>query len=218
MFKKLLVFLAILMLVGYLGNLLLDNPYMHGVIRRAINHQLEEYTHMNMSFEAVGAKFMPPGIEVYGIEVEDAQNKELLRASHIKASVSFKALLFSRKELFDIEITEPRVQLPLPPLEELLRMEKFPELLEPSEPIVWPPKKPLPFYRLAISNGQVSLHLKDGDKEVLSLIASGLDAEAIFRSWSSYSLTILSSKTNVSVEGKSLLMDSKIDLRLRNAR
>ena len=36
-FKKLVIFCCILLIIGYIGNLLLDNPFMHGVIRNAIN-------------------------------------------------------------------------------------------------------------------------------------------------------------------------------------
>ncbi|RYZ55585.1 MAG: hypothetical protein EOP07_13960, partial [Proteobacteria bacterium] len=126
-FKKLVIFIGILFIIGYVGNLLVDNPYMHGVIRNAINSQLKDYTYLNVKFEAVGAKFFPPGVEVYGIEIRDADSNELLRAAHLKGSVSLRALLFSRKQLFDLEINEPRVHLPLPPFEKLLRMEKFPD-------------------------------------------------------------------------------------------
>ena len=217
-FKKLMLASVILMLLGYAGNLLLDNPYMHGVIRRAINHQLKDYTHLNISFAAVGAKFMPPGIEVYGIEVEDSNQKELLRASHIRASISLKALFFSRKELFNIEISEPRVQLPLPPLETLLRMEKFPELLEPSGPVLWPPQKALPFYRLAISNGQVSLRIEEAGKELVALVSSGVDTEIIFRSWNTYWVQLQTAKTNVSLDGAVILRDGKLDLKLKSVR
>lgn len=213
-FKKLVIFFGILLIVGYIGNLLLDNPFMHGVIRTVINDQLKDYTHLQMKFENVGAKFLPPGIEVYAIEVKDADSKELLRAAHVKASLSYKALLFSRKQLFDIEINEPRVQLPLPPIEKILRMEKFPELGKSDGPPVWPPKQPLPFYRLAITNGQVSLHLEEAAKELLTLVVTGLDLEVLYRSWTTFQVDIKALNTNVSVQGAKLLNDSKVELRM----
>ena len=213
-FKKLVIFLGILVIIGYIGNLLLDNPFMHSVIRNAINDQLKDYTHLQMKFENVGAKFLPPGIEIYALEIKDSESKELLRAAHVKASVSYQALLFSRKQLFDIEINEPRMQLPLPPIEKILRMEKFPDLAKSDGPPIWPPKQPLPFYRLAITNGQVSLHLEDQAKELITLVVSGLDLEMLYRSWSSFQVDLKALNTNLSVQGAKLLSDSKVELRM----
>ncbi|MBC7661351.1 MAG: translocation/assembly module TamB domain-containing protein [Chitinophagaceae bacterium] len=210
--KKLFIFFCILLVTGYVGNLLLDNPYMHGVLRNAINDQLRTYTHLNVKFEAVGAKFLPPGLEVYGVEINDTNNTELLRASHIKADVSLRALLFSRKQLFNIEINEPRVSLPLPPLAELLRLEKFPDLLKDTGPPVWPPKQALPFYRLAITNGQVSLRLKDNSKDLLSLVTTGLDLEIIYQTWNQFQVDLTSQTTNLALDGKNILADAKIQL------
>ncbi len=214
-FRKLVIFLGILLITGYVGNLLLDNPYMHGLIRKGINHELKTYTHLHVKFEAVGAKFIPPGIEVYGIEVKDDEGKKLLSAAHMKASVSIRALLLSRKELFDIEVNEPRLQLPLPPLAKILRMEKFPDLGKSEGPPIWPPKQPLPFYRLAITNAQVSLHLEEAAKELLTLVVSGLDLELLFSSWSSFQVNMTVLKANLSVDGHQLLSGAKVDLRLQ---
>ncbi len=214
--KKLAILVGILLLAGYIGNLLLDNPYMHGLIRNVINEQLKEYTHLNVKFEAVSAKFLPPGLEVYGVEVKDAGGQDLLQVSHITANISYRALLFSRKQLFDIDINEPKVHLPLPPLDQLLRVEKFPDLMKDTGPPTWPPKAPLPFYRLAINNGQLSLHLneKASDKELLDLLVSGLDVELIFKSWSQFSVALQTASTRLALQGAQLLQDSKISLKM----
>ncbi|RYZ54313.1 MAG: hypothetical protein EOP07_16170, partial [Proteobacteria bacterium] len=118
------------------------------------------------------------------------------------------------KQLFDLEINEPRVHLPLPPFEKLLRMEKFPDFGKSDGPPAWPPKSPLPFYRLAITNGQVSLHLEEKAKEYLGLIVTGIDLELIYRSWSQFQIELNALKTDLSIDGAKILDSSKVELRM----
>lgn len=207
--KKLFIVVAILLLMGYVGNLLLDNPYVHRLIRQLVNEKLKEYTHLTIKFEAVSAKFLPAGLDVYGVEIlsQDPTPVVLFKASHIKLHVSATAILLSRKEIFDLELNEPTAALPLPPIEKILRMEKFPDWGKDTGLPTWPPDESLPFYRIAITNGKLSAQIKDDSKELLNIQTDGLDLELIFHSWNDLSLAAKSVNSNVFIDGAHVVRD-----------
>ncbi|MCX6129666.1 MAG: hypothetical protein NTX25_11470, partial [Proteobacteria bacterium] len=135
--KKLAILLSLLVALSYLGNLLIDNPYVHGVIRSTINEKLEKDTHVAIKFEAINVKFLPPRLDIYGIEIRqkipDMSDKILAQIAHLQVGISPLALILSRTEMFDIQVNEPRLSLPLPKLEDLLKMDQFPDWTKPSQ-------------------------------------------------------------------------------------
>lgn len=223
--KKLFIVIAILILMGYVGNLLLDNPYVHRLIRQIVNDQLKEYTHLTVKFEAVSAKFLPPGLDVYGVEIlnKDPKPIVLFKASHVKLHVSAMALLLSRKEILDLELNEPSVTLPLPPVETLLRMEKFPDWGKDTGLPVWPPEGSLPFYRIAVTNGKLAAHVKDGENEKgkekeaekLRVQAEGLDFELLHRSWNDMVFTSKCVNSNLFIDDAHVVKDLAFEVNLR---
>ncbi len=224
-FKKLLIISGILVILGYVGNLLIDNPYVHRLLRDAINHELEDYTFLSLKFEAINVRFIPLGVDLYGLELkqkaEGTGAKTLFQTSHVRARVSMIALLLSKPERLNLEINEPKIDLPLPPLETILRMEKFPELqAHDNEPLIWPPKWHLPIYRLAIQNLNLSFLLPSDIAEKPPLLNSrleGLDLELYFRNANDFDLNLLIRRGNLEVEGSHLLRDTNLNCSLHMA-
>jgi hypothetical protein len=217
--KKLVIISAILVTLGYVGNLFLDNPYIHRILRDGINRQLDDYTKLSLKFEAINAKFLPLGIDIYGIQVrrktEDNKTESpLLQSAHIQVRFSIWALMLSKSEIFDIEIHEPKFALPLPPLEELLIIEKFPALTRDQGPILWPLDFTLPLYRLSWFNATIDVQIpgeKPQDPELLKGRLAGFDLQLTFRNAQDSDLYLHSRRTNLKVEGRHLLQDLDLE-------
>ncbi len=220
--RKLIIISGILLVLGYVGNLLIDNPYVHRLVRDLINKQLDEYTSLTVKFEAINVRFIPLGIDLYGIEIKQKTEEgpnSLLQASHIRLRLSVIATLLSKPELLNLEINEPKLALPVPPLDKLLKMEKFPELLEnKDQPVFWPPKGQLPFYRIALQNLQLEVTIPDSNPKAPRLLYSrleGFDLVFFFRSLADFDLDLHLRRGNLEVEGAHLLRDADIQANLR---
>jgi len=221
-FKKLIVVVGVLVALAYLGNLLIDNPYVHGLIRNALNEKLEQYTHMSVKFEAINAKFVPPGFDIYGVEARynkpDGTEQTLAQLAHLQLRVSLLALVLSQPEMFDLEVNEPRISLPLPPIEELIKTEQFPDWNKPSEPADWPLNLPMPLKHVRIGNATINLKVpnsKPDAPDLLSLQLEGLNLDFTFRTWQKFDLALQLKRGNLSIEGANLLRDLSLQLNLR---
>ena len=224
-FKKLFVAAFAIFVMGYIGNLLIDNPYVHGILRREINRNLEKYTFLSIQFEAISAKFIPLGFDIYGIEVRQKNLPEaapLVRAMHLQMRVSFWALLLSKRELLELEINGPKFEWPLPPLDQLLHMEKFPELAKKNtDPTTWPPQFVMPLHKITWTNAAIRWSIPDNKPELPPLVLAqmdGFDLELIYRSAQSFDIETTIQHLNVDVEGKQLIKDTKLEALLHQNR
>jgi hypothetical protein len=220
--KKLMIVVGVLVALAYLGNLLIDNPYVHGLLRRTINEKLEQYTHLSVKFEAINAKFVPPGFDIYGVEVRyqkpDGTEQTLAQLSHLQLRVSLLALVLSQPENFDLEINEPRISLPLPPTEQLVKIEQFPDWNKKSELPDWPLNFPMPLKHVRIGNATINVKIPDTRPEkpdLLSLQLEGLDVDFTFSTWQKFDLALQLKRGNLGVEGASLLRDLRLQLNLK---
>lgn len=222
--KNLFILLAALTLIGYIGNLLIDNPYIHGLLRKEINRSLEKYTYLSLKFEAINAKFLPLGIDIYGIEVRQKTNDEsqpLFQAMHLQARISIWALLLSKREIFEVEVNGPKFRWPIPPIEQLLRMEKFPELQEDQGLPDWPLTAGLPFHQLAFTNAAIQLSIADKTPELPDLLRArldGFDLSVTFHDAQNFEIISEIRRLNLEVEGKSLLQETQVKAHLLQRR
>jgi hypothetical protein len=221
-FKKLLIAVGVLVALAYVGNLLIDNPYVHGIIRNAINEKLEQYTHLSIKFEAINAKFIPPGFDIYGVEVlkknADGTEETLTQLSHLQVRVSLLALALSKPEILAIEINEPRISLPLPPIEKLIRIEQFPDWNEASELPAWPLDFAMPLHHARIGNAMINLKIpgpEPKDPDTLALRLEGLNMDFNFKTWQDFTLDIQLRRGNLSLEESHVLRDLGLELGLK---
>jgi hypothetical protein len=221
-FKKLLIAVGVLVALAYLGNLLIDNPYVHGLIRTAINDKLEEYTHLSIKFEAINAKFVPPGFDIYGVELRhqkpDGSEQTLAQVAHLQLRVSLLALALSQPEMFALEINEPRISLPLPPIEDMIRIEKFPDWNKKSELPDWPLNAPMPFKHIRIGNALINVKVPGSKPEAPDLLAlklEGLNIDFTFSTWQKFDLAVQLKRGNLGIEGADVLRDLHLELTLR---
>ncbi|MDQ3233656.1 MAG: translocation/assembly module TamB domain-containing protein, partial [Pseudobdellovibrionaceae bacterium] len=221
-FKKLIIAVGVLLALAYIGNLLIDNPYVHGLIRNAINEKLEQYTHLSVKFEAINAKFVPPGFDIYGVEVRyqkpDGTDETLAQLAHLQLRVSLLALVLSKPEVFDLEINEPRISLPLPPIEQLVKTDQFPDWNKPSEPPKWPLEFPMPLKHVRIGNATINVKIPDSKPNVpdlLSLQLEGLNVDFTFSTWQKFDLAVQLKRGNLGIEGADILRDLSLDLNLK---
>jgi hypothetical protein len=219
--KKLMIFVGVLVALAYLGNLLIDNPYVHGLLRNAINEKLEQYTHLSVKFEAINAKFVPPGFDIYGVEVRyqkpDGTEQALAQFAHLQLRVSVLALMLSQPEIFDLEINEPRISLPLPPIEQLIKTDQFPDWNKKSELPDWPLDFPMPLKHIRISNATINVKLPDTKPDapdLLSLQLEGLDVDFTFNTWQKFDLAVQLKRGNLDIQGADILRDLSLQLNL----
>ncbi len=223
--KKLVLFFAILVALGYLGNLLIDNPYVHRLLRDSLNERLETYTHITIKFEAINAKFAPPGFDIYGLEARykkpDGTEISLVQLAHLQVRVSVLALILSQPEILDLELNEPRISLPLPPIENLLKIEKFPDWNKKSELPKWPLEFAMPIKHLNIGNAMINLKVpahKAQAPDLLSLQLEGLNLDFDFRTWQNFTLNLQLQRGNLAVDGADLLRDLAIQLTMKQTK
>ncbi|WP_141735796.1 translocation/assembly module TamB domain-containing protein [Oligoflexus tunisiensis] len=221
-FKKLIIAVGVLVALAYVGNLLIDNPYVHGLIRNAINEKLEQYTHLSIKFEAINAKFIPPGFDIYGVEVlqkkADGTEETLTQIAHLQVRVSLLALALSQTEMLAIEINEPRISLPLPPIEELIRIEQFPDWNKKSELPPWPLDVTLPLKHVRIGNAMINLKIPGSQPEApdaLSLRLEGLNMDFAFSTWEDFSLAVQLKRSNLALNGSDVVRDLGLQLDLQ---
>ncbi len=217
-----MIFALVLVALAYLGNLLIDNPYVHGLLRKTINEKLEQYTHLSVKFEAINAKFVPPGFDIYGVEVRyqkpDGTEQTLAQLSHLQLRVSLLALVLSQPEVFDLEINEPRISLPLPPIEQLVKIDQFPDWNKKSELPEWPLDFPMPLKHVRIGNATINVKLPDTKPDapdLLSLQLEGLDADFTFSTWQKFELAVQLKRGNLGIQGADILRDLSLQLKLR---
>lgn len=220
--RKLSIFLAALLLAGYIGNLLIDNPIFNQFLRNQLNRQLDEYTYLNVKFEAINSRFIPLGLDVYGLEIRKRsegktdtvkENAPLLQAKHLQLRISLSALMLSKKEIFEVEASGPQLELPLPPLTELLRIEKFPELEKKSELPSWPINSNVPIHRIAWTNGVLKFRLPAEKADAPALLVAelgGFDLSLIYKGFNNFRLDSEVRQFDLKVEGDHLLRDLSI--------
>ncbi len=217
--KKLIIFLGVLVALGYIGNLLIDNPYVHRLLRDALNERLETNTHLSIKFQAINAKFIPPGFDIYGVDVRyqkpDGAEQSLAQLAHLQLRFSIIALLLSQSEIFDLEINEPRISLPLPPTEDLIKIDQFPDWNKKSDLADWPLVIPMPMKHARIGNATINVKIADtlpDAPDLLSMQLEGLNLDFTFQSWQKFELGLQLKRGNISIQGAKVIQDLSLQL------
>lgn len=219
--RKISIFLAALLIAGYIGNLLIDNPFFNQVLKGQINKKLEDYTFMSVRFEAISARVLPLSLDIYGLDLRkkaEVEEVPLFQAKHVQVRLSLSALFLSRNEIFEVEVNGPQLELPLPPLKELLRIEKFPDLDKPSELPAWPLNKDIPLRRISWTNASLKLRVaaeKPEDPSLLLAELGGFDLNLIYNGWNDVNLDAEIRQFDLKVEGKHLIKNLEIKTSLQ---
>ncbi len=220
-FRKISILVAALVIAAYVGNLLIDNPFFNQILKQKINKKLDDYTYLNVKFEAINGRLIPLSLDIYGIELRRKGFEvaaPLFQAKHVQIRLSIWALFLSKKEILEIEVNGPQLELPLPPLADLIRVEKFPELQKKSELPSWPLSRDLPFRQLSWTNASLKVHLpaeKSTDPSLLVAEIAGFDMQITYNGFEDVKLDAAVRQFDLSLEGNHLIRSLELKTRLR---
>ena len=110
--QNLLKFVLLVFVVAIIGNLSIDNPYTHKLIRGIIDKTVEEKLPLDINFNGISVALIPPKAEVYGLTVSNSENNsEILNSTILKASVSLKGLALGDLKIGNITLENSIVDL-----------------------------------------------------------------------------------------------------------
>lgn len=225
--KHFLVVATILGILALIANVLVDNPYTHRVIRNALNRGIQDETNLIVDFKAIKASVVPPGVDLYGVQVAPkiASQEPLFTSAQVKVRISLWALVLGDIRIGLIEAQEPTVFWP-PPW-------NFPGFLTrpqtaaqaAKEPLVWPPPFAMPVDRIILNQARLalSLPLKDTPPQPLSTLdatVEGLDLDVTWKNWEKIDAAFQVRSVNLALGGVSFLEETavKAELSLRGTK
>lgn len=155
--KKLIISLIGFGILLLVGNLLVDNPYSHRFLQNAINEKSQKYTNLNIKFQSAKVHVLPPGIELYNLEIAgtNAPDRPIITAAQAKAQLSLLSLILGKLRLSLISGEDLTIVWP-PPWGFpgfLKQMASKPLGSEP--PLQWPLITDLPVERIVLENAQI---------------------------------------------------------------
>lgn len=155
--RKIVIALAVLALLAFVANLLVDNPYTHRLVRAAINEKVEDNTNLTVDFKAMKVTIVPPGAELYGFALAPKMSPDspLISASHVRARVSVWSLILGNFRLALAETDDLTIIWP-PPFGFPGFFKDDPEAgpPEPARP-AWPPPFELPIDNIVLKNAKI---------------------------------------------------------------
>lgn len=219
--KKLVLVLAVLGLVGFLANLLVDNPYTHRFIRTTINDQVKTSTNLVVDFKAIKLSVVPPGADLYGfyLATNVAPDSPLVTAAHVKARLSLWSALFGQIKLSVFEAGDLTVIWPPPWNFKGFLKNPAPAPQGPESPPAWPPDFEIPINSVVLSNAkayfETPLTLEGGPLEQSPVAASvvGFDLDLGIDGWNDMDVDLKIKSANVAIGATSMLEETGIELR-----
>ena len=104
----------ILVALGFVLNLLVDNPYSHKIVRDIVNEKLSDIPQIKVDFQAIDISAFPLEAKFYGFQVAAPESSEipLVSAANVKVRVSIPSLILGTPKLSLVELTELKVNYP----------------------------------------------------------------------------------------------------------
>ena len=220
-FKHFLVVVMILGIMSLVANVLVDNPYTHRLIRTALNRSVEEETNPVFDFKAIKVSVVPPGIDLYGVQLAPkmAPQSPLFSSAQVKVRISLWALVLGDIRIGLIEAKEPAVFWPPPWNFPGFLKNPAPPTVTTSASPVWPPEFPLPIDRIVLNQARVALgvNLEDSPPKALTYLDStieGLDIDFRWRSWEKMDAEVQAKSINLSLDSVSYLEETALQASL----
>lgn len=164
-------------LLMFVINIIIDNPYTHKVIKELINEKLEANTNIKVSFEALSLQAFPPGIELYGVKIRHAhatENENMINSAYVSTRVSLYSLFISKPKLSFVKFKNVKFSLPNADLGPILKESTDSKPNDSDTIIAWPPKLiEIPLEEIIIENATFAMNNKINDKETFSTSIEG---------------------------------------------
>jgi hypothetical protein len=224
--NRFVVFIVAVFAIGYIGNLVIDNPYTHGFINWYLNEKILKNLPVRVEYQSMKVQLFPPAISVYGLHTSTDSvagvNKEIFSIATATFKVSAWSIFMANPQIGDLDLKDPKVTWPLPEdfLTALQKLEPKPKQNKTDTTPQWPPSQPPPIHSLKISNAMiiadfdgVSLNIDQSAKEITHLSSESFDLELDIRDWKSFSIELRSKLTFLSDTSSSYLEGGSINLR-----
>lgn len=223
--NKFVIFIIALVALIYIGNLVIDNPYTHGLINYYLNEKILTKLPIRAEYQSMKVALMPPSISIYGIKISavssDGKLSELAAASSTEFKLSAWSIVMARPQIGDLEISDLNLSWPPPKefLDALRKLEPKNTVNKTNDPL-WPPTQPPPLSSLKISNASIratladfSINANQTPDEVTRISADGLNFEVEFHDWRSFKLDVDSSRTVIADSSHSYVEGGALRLR-----
>lgn len=188
--QTILTRLVILALIVFALNLLIDNPYFHGLLRIVINQKITTYTDLRVDFHTIGIRLFPPQLNLYGLKVTTGSksSEPVLEAALLKAEVSLWSIIIGKPHLNTVEVNELDLSYPFPASFKgvLKYQDNDSKKSKNSSEIRWPPKWDIPIDNIVLTNSKINFVLGDlaGDgTRPLALRFEGLNLDLTHDGW-----------------------------------
>ena len=205
-------------LLGFVLNLLVDNPYTHRLVRTLINEKVKQETSLTVDFKAMKVSVIPPGAELYGfyLATEIAPSEPLITASHVSARLSVWSAILGKIRLSLAEADDLTIIWPPP-----FGFKGFSKGGEtgppaPAAPPTWPPAFDLPIDVVSLKNAKLYAEIPLTDElplapatAVIALV--GVDLDLDYNGWSDIRAKIGIHSTNAALRAASLLEETSLE-------
>ncbi len=202
----------------YLANLLVDNPYTHSFVRRAVDRILAESVHLSVDYRVVRVRMFPPAVDLYGLEIRRTDLSpgqsvpeiapQLLSAAHIRATLSIWSLLIGSPQLASFEANNARVELDeYSTLGRIFKPAAGLKVNDPDKVLSWPPAFPVPVRKIILRNAHVMIFDSGKMRKVPLAPASTLfrgdniDFSVTAQAWDSADISIAAANVDLRIEG-----------------
>ena len=190
--------------VAFTANIIIDNPWAHGIIRKLMNDYLTKELNLTVQFHAIEVTALPPGANIYGVSLDSIEAKQnILKASQIELSLSPIALILGEVKISDLKINELKYGHIIN-IEDTVSKNS---ILTQKSRIPWPPPFPIPTSRIKIENSQVNFRLlyPESPGQNFSIETAGLEAELYTPSWHDISAAVQTSTTRINFLDSNIL-------------
>ncbi len=212
--RRVAVVATIGVVAGFVLNILADNPYTHRIVRVALNQKVEELTDLKIDFRALKVSVMPPGVDLYGLNIAHKREptEKLFSTSHVRLEVSVWSMFWGSTSLSEVSITDLNVGLPFKySFAEMLHLPPTPE----NEPIPWPPPFRLPIDHLRLKNSSISVLVPSSTGASLpdlNVNVQGIDLTVDNNGWDNMDVAADVSSIYLAVEDYPILENSRLFL------
>ncbi len=220
--KKAAKFIIITGIIYIVLNVLIDNPYVHSIVKAGVNQQLRSAAELTLSYQSIKVGLLPPRVDLIGVSLATSGTKEkVLGLSQVTLKISLFALFFAPSRVGILELYDFAIFWPLPaPLQKLF------DSLKNKNPnkataFIWPPKFDFPLSKFKVTNARIvfSQQTKEAKPplkaEFFEGSVEGLDLNLNFESWKKADLDIYVERANLKNGPNSLLENGKLNSKFR---
>ncbi len=234
--NKFVISTIALIVMIFVGNFLIDNPYTHSLANYYLNENFLKKLPVHAEYQSMRIALFPPSVIIYGAKVisqsKTGPDLDFLTVSTVEFKVSLWSMFMARPQWGDLELKDLNLTWPPPPefltaLEALNTHPSTPSKNLPS----WPPPIPPPITSLKISNSSinakfsgVSINTNQDPQEITSIATEGLNLDIQIHDWKSFTIDLSIAQATVTdsigsyVENGALKMRGEMNDNLFKAR